>query len=90
MLSPKLEVSIISLPSELREPYRRGVKSVRSGGVRAHQEDKELSVNMIDAHMNSQRLREHAKGMHGSAPVGVLELKEIDACTHPNPEAIPR
>ena len=43
---------------------------------------------MIDAHMNSQRLREHAKGMHGSAPVGVLELKEIDACTHPNPEAI--
>lgn len=33
----------------------QGKRSVRSGGVRVHQEDKELSVNMIDAHMNSQR-----------------------------------
>jgi hypothetical protein len=28
--------------------------------------------------MNSQRLRQHAQGLHRSAPDEVLELKEVD------------
>jgi hypothetical protein len=40
---PKLEVSIKSLPSELRESCRRGDrKSVRARGDGAHQENKAL------------------------------------------------
>ena len=33
--------------------------------------------------MNSQRLRQHAQGLHGSAPDGGLEVKgEMDTCPH--------
>lgn len=42
------------------------------------------------AHINSERLRQHAQGLQGSAPDGVLRLKgEVD--THPisNPEQSP-
>ena len=53
-------------------------------------------VGMINRHTSSQKLRQHAQGLHGSAAGGVLELKrEVDRQitpphTHlvPNPEAI--
>lgn len=35
--------------------------------------------NMIATHLNSPRLRQHTQGLHGSIPVGTLELKgEVD------------
>ena len=40
-------------------------------------------------HISTQRLGQHAQGLHGSAPVGVLELKgEMGTCPTPNPEAV--
>jgi hypothetical protein len=33
--------------------------------------------------MNSQRLKQHLQGMHGSAPDGVLELREVDTVSLP-------
>lgn len=42
----------------------------------------------IDAHTNSQRLRQHVQDLHGTAIDGVLEMKEMDACPIPNPEVI--
>lgn len=43
---------------------------------------------MIDVHMSSQRLKQHARGLHGSVPDCVLELKgEMD--TYPPPELSP-
>lgn len=38
----------------------------------------------IDAHTDSQRLRQQAEGLRGSAPDGVLEPKgEVDTCPRP-------
>lgn len=39
--------------------------------------------------MNSQRLRQIAQGLHGSAPFRALELKlEVDTCPIPKLEAV--
>lgn len=42
------------------------------------------NLRRAKAHVNSQRLRQHAQGLHGSAPHGVLELNgEVDTQPHP-------
>ena len=50
-------------------------------------EDKETRPskhNRTTVRMNSQTLRQHAQGLHRSAPGGNLELKgEVDTCPHP-------
>lgn len=37
----------------------------------------------LEAHINSERLRQHTQGLHKSSPDGVLELKEVN--TYPDP-----
>lgn len=47
-------------------------------------ETRPSKYNRIDRNMNSQRLRHHAQGLHGSAPDGILEPKEeVDTCPKP-------
>jgi hypothetical protein len=87
-LSHKQDVSF-KIPF-LRAPARRGGrKSVKAKGDGGHQENKALYINSINAHLNSQRLRQHAQGLHRSALDGVLELKgEMDTCPISNRKAI--
>lgn len=37
--------------------------------------------------MNSQKRLQHPQGLHGSTSGGVLELREVETCSHPTPEA---
>lgn len=47
------------------------------------------SINKINTQMNSQKLRQHAQGLHGFVLDMVLELKGgEDTRPLPNPEAI--
>lgn len=66
-------VSIKSLPSGLRELCRRG--SRKNGRVIGMESTDEPRQIIIAVHMNSWRLREHAQGLQGSGPYGVLEMK---------------
>ncbi|EGW14643.1 hypothetical protein I79_022790 [Cricetulus griseus] len=57
------------LPTEFMVPHgREGRKSVRAREDGGYQENKALKISMGKAHMNSQTLRQHAKGVQGSAP----------------------
>jgi hypothetical protein len=80
-LSPEWGVCQQSLPSGFREPCRRGgTKSIRvrvfGGGHKA------LYINVIKAHMSSQRLRQHVQGLCRAAPDAGTELKEVNTCSH--------
>lgn len=46
-------------------------------------------MNRTDAHRTSQRLKQHSQSLHGSAPVGVLDLKDLGTCLHPYPRSYP-
>ena len=60
----KQNVSIKSLPSELREPCgREDRENVRARVGRGHQGNKALYINRIEAHMDSQRLRQHTQDL---------------------------
>lgn len=59
------------------------MKTIEDGG---HQKQG-LLENKIGIYTDSQRLRQHARGPHASAPDGVLELKG-EVGTTPDPEAI--
>lgn len=41
-----------------------------------------------EAHIKLRRLGQHAYGLNRSIPYGVLELREVATCPHPNTEAI--
>ena len=88
ILSLKRHVSIKSLPSELREPCRRGGrKSARVRGNGEHKGKESFYINRMDELRNPQKLRQRAQVLHRSAPDGVLELKgELDIHPIPNPE----
>lgn len=59
-LSPKWDVSIISLPSRFREPHRSGDrKNVRASGDEGPQLNKTL-YQQNKVHMNSQRLKQYS------------------------------
>lgn len=62
-LSPKWEVSMDSLPSELREYHGRG--GARRGG---EQQNKDLEVTISQVHMNSWRLKQRARGLQVFVP----------------------
>lgn len=67
------DVFIKSLPTGIRERCRRGGrKAVRSSGLRTAGEQGPL-INSIDAHINSQTLRQQVQSLHRPAPFGVLE-----------------
>jgi hypothetical protein len=70
ILSLKLNVSINSLPSKLKGPFRRAsrqnVRAIKEGG---HHENKALEIKMSKPLMNSQRLKQYAQALHGSAQV---------------------
>ena len=83
-LIPKQDVSIKSLPSGLRELYRRRCsKSVRAKRVGGTKEKWPSKYKRTNTHMNSQKLTSHTQGLHFSAPDRVLELKEEDTSSHP-------
>lgn len=49
-------VSIKSFPEEIREPCRKWCgKSVKASGVGGHQKYKDLKINKVNLHVNSQR-----------------------------------
>jgi hypothetical protein len=55
----------------LQEPEEMDTKESRSSSYKT------------GAHMNSQRLWQHAQSLCGPAPHGVLELKALGTCPHP-------
>lgn len=63
----KWDVSIKSLPTELRKAQRR------DRGDRGHQEYKDFQINMSKALMSSQRLKQDTWGLHSFVP-GLLSL----------------
>jgi hypothetical protein len=68
-LSLQQDIFIKSLPSG--NPEEGEAERIQvPGGDGEHQE-----INKMDAHMNTQRLRQHAQGLDGSALGGALELK---------------
>jgi hypothetical protein len=66
-----------------------GDKAVRARGDGAYQSIKTFYIQQSCTHTHSQRLRQHAQGLHGSAPDGLLELKgEVDTSPIPNTNAV--
>lgn len=69
---------------------RRGSQSLRAGGDGGDQGINDFLIyKRTGEHRNSPRPRQHALGLHGSAPDGVLKQKgKVD--THPisNPEVV--
>ena len=62
-------------------------RKAKRASARAEADTKETRSSR---HMNSQRLWQHAQGLHSSVPDGDLELKiEEDRHPIPNPETIP-
>ena len=59
---------------------RGGGKSVRARGDGGQQISRPSRYNRASGHVNSTK--QHAQGLHGSAPDGVLELKEVDTSPH--------
>jgi hypothetical protein len=79
----KLDIPIKSLPSELRESYKRGYrkKNERAGGNGGHQQNKASKATGSTV-VNSQRLRQHAQSLQRSAK-GVQGLKgKVNICPH--------
>ena len=66
-LISKQDVSIKSLPSVLREPCRRGGKKwCMSQEGWTDTKNTWPYISRIKTHMNSQSLRQHAEGLHGT------------------------
>lgn len=59
---------------------RRQKECEKERGDGGPQEYKALSINIIKAYMDSQRLRQHAQDLPRSVQVGVCELHIIDCC----------
>ena len=75
-LGPKWDVFIRSLASGLRKLWRRGSRKCVGACRKAHTKETVSSRHSrTDAHMNSQRLRQHAQGLHGSVQNGVSILR---------------
>ena len=66
----------------------RRLKSTRTRVDGGHRENETFYISMIDALMNSQRLKLYAQGLQGSVPDRALEMKEVDTYPVTNPETI--
>lgn len=91
------DLGISSLKWDTSSPFPQGsgdlaevvsiIRSARAGGDEGHQGNKAFYTKRIQAHMNSQRLRQNALSLHRSAPDEVLELKgEVGTCPILYPE----
>lgn len=89
-LSPAQDATIGSLFSGLREPCRRGrEKEYKSQKEWTTPKKPDPLNNITNTHVNSQRLGQHAQGLHRAAPDGVLGLKgEVNTAPFPDLEAI--
>lgn len=79
-LSSKLCVSTKSFPSGYRG--RAGRKIARAQEDRNGKKTRPSRHNRNGAHMTSQKLWEHAQGLHKSKRDGVPVRKEVDTMPH--------
>lgn len=72
-------------PGAQRTPRKKRQKECKSGRKRRRtQANTSLQVSKISARMGSERLRQRAQSLHGSAPDVVLEMKgEVGTGPHP-------
>lgn len=84
-LGPKLEVSIKSFLSDLKEPCREVKAKCESqrGWWTSRKEAKLSKYSMVDAQMTPERLLQPAEGLHKSVPDRLLKLTEVDVCLPP-------
>jgi hypothetical protein len=70
--SPKWDVFINLSPKRSGNPKKKEVVRGYKPEALEIQENKVLYINIINAHMNSWRLRKHTQGLHRYVPGGVL------------------
>lgn len=70
--------------------FKHTIKFIFRWPSTAGQETRSSKHSKTGAPMSSQRLRQHTQDLHGSAPVGALDLKrEVDACPIPSEKQYP-